>query len=77
MDCTEVKDLEIGLVAVNNLFQDSEPVGRAVEIRERARAEGHVGKLHTSTTLRTSLLVTSSGYISFPLVEHCDTELGV
>lgn len=39
MDYTQVKDCEIGLVAVNNLFQESEPVGRAVQIREGAQAE--------------------------------------
>lgn len=53
MDCTGVKDSQIGLVAVNNLFQDSVPVGRAEEIREGAQAEGRVGKLSTSTTSRT------------------------
>lgn len=34
MDCTNVKDLEIGRVAVNNLSQDTVPMGRAVESRE-------------------------------------------
>lgn len=53
MDCTEVKDFEIVLVAVNNLFQDSEPVGKAVEIGKGAQAEWSMGKLHTSATSRT------------------------
>lgn len=53
MDYTQVKDCEIGLVAVNNLFQESEPVGKAVQIREGAQAEWSVGKPNTSTTLRT------------------------
>lgn len=46
MDCTEVKVFEIALVAVNNLFQDPVPVGRAAEIREGAQ-------LNTSKVSRT------------------------
>lgn len=34
MDHTNVKDFQIGLVAVNNLSQVAVPMGRAVEIRE-------------------------------------------
>lgn len=50
-DCTEVKDFEIGLGGVNNLFQD--PEGKAVEIREGAQAEWSMGKLNTSAASRT------------------------
>lgn len=34
MDCAHVKDLEIGPGAVNNLLQDTVPMGKAAEIRE-------------------------------------------
>lgn len=53
MDCTEVKDFEIGPAAVNNLFQDSVPVGRAAEIGEGAQAEWSMSKLNTSKAPRT------------------------
>lgn len=53
MDCTEVKDFEIGLAAVNNLFQDSVPVGRAAEIEEGEQAERSMSKLNTSKAPRT------------------------
>lgn len=34
MDHTNVKDFQIGLVAVNNSSQDAVPMGRAVKIRD-------------------------------------------
>lgn len=58
-DCTEVKDFEIGLGGVNNLFQDRE--GKAVEIREGAQAEWSMGKQHKCSiknTLKSAKYIT-------------------